>query len=56
MELGEGMHGVGWNRGRACMGWGGIGEGHAWGGIEWGEGMHGVGWNRGRACMGWDIR
>ena len=46
------MHGMGQNRGRACMGWDRIGGGHAWGGTEWGEGMHGVGQNRGRVCMG----
>ena len=34
IELGEGMHGVGQNRGRACMGWDRIRGGHAWGGTE----------------------
>ena len=30
-EQGEGMHGVGQNRGRVCMGWDRIGGGYAWG-------------------------
>ena len=33
-RIGEGLHGVGQNRGRACMGWDRIGGGYAWGNIK----------------------